>query len=59
MTLSNLTRKLTKNGFEFETKWYNSSDYCLHIILGNCEYLIRHNDHKAIKELWFEIKKYW
>ena len=65
-----LIRNLVKHQFEFDIGWWDWRNngtwisggceyYCIHIILGNCEYVIPLNDHDRLATLWEEIQNYY
>lgn len=36
-----------------------STEYCVHIILGNNEYVVSSDDDDAVASLWSEIRTFW
>ena len=58
MNIKKLLKLFVRYGFEFSFKWLDG-EYCLHVILGNTEYVITPKDTQKLKALWNDIETYW
>jgi hypothetical protein len=63
MKIEEFVANCLKYGFEFEVTYVEKQtydEYCLHMILGNHEYLIPCHDQYRLAELWYkEILEYY
>ncbi len=58
MGLNKFIDNLVKHELTFNFGHYRGQ-YCIHIIIGNMEHLVRLNDYNKMKQLWDEIEVYW
>lgn len=64
MTAKEFAANCIQFGREFELKYCDDpvtgyDEYCVHIILGNCEHVIRCSEEHRLATLWREIAEYW
>ena len=64
MTAKEFAVNCIEFGIEFELKYYddpvtNYDEYCVRIILGNIEEVIRCSEECKLASVWHEIMEYW
>ena len=62
MKAQTFAAKCIKYGIEFELVHHEIcafDEYCVHIILGNCEYMVPTHDEYRLAKIWAEILEYY